>query len=242
MSITAVIVQARMASTRLPGKVLLPLAGHTVLWHTLTRSAAITGADIVCCAIPDDDECAPIAEEAKRVGAVVTRGSETDVLARYLDAATEIGADVIMRVTSDCPVIDPLVCADILNARAEANADYACNNMPRRWPHGLDCEAFTLTALQRAADAADRLGDHEHVTPWLRRDESVSRLHVPGPDAALAHHRWTLDFPEDYRFFEALFEHIPSPPHIARFDEILTAVEAHPEISALNAHCHPAAA
>jgi spore coat polysaccharide biosynthesis protein SpsF (cytidylyltransferase family) len=242
MTTTAVIVQARMASTRLPGKVLLPLAGRSVLWHTLTRCAAVTGADLVCCAIPDDQSCEAIAAEAERAGAVVTRGPEADVLARHLAAATETGADIVLRVTSDCPVIDPGVCAAVLQARADAGADYACNNMPRRWPHGLDCEAFTRAALERAANNAGAPGDREHVTPWLRRDASVSRVHVPGPDAALARHRWTLDFTEDYRFFEALFAHLPPPPHIARFDEILAIVEAHPDIAALNAHRHPNAA
>jgi spore coat polysaccharide biosynthesis protein SpsF len=230
-----------MASTRLPGKVLLPLAGETVLHHVLTRCAAIAGADMVCCAIPDDGSCAPIAEEAERCGARVTRGSEHDVLARYLDAAHTLGADIVMRVTSDCPVIDPGVCADVLRARAAADADYACNNMPRRWPHGLDCEAFTRAALERAHEAATATEDREHVTPWLRRDPSVSRAHFPGPDDALARHRWTLDFPEDYAFFEALFAQLPPPPHIAPFAEILSVIEAHPEISALNAHRHPSA-
>lgn len=242
MTTTAIIVQARMASTRLPGKVLLPLAGHSVLWHVLTRCAAVEGCEAVCCAIPDDEACAEIAAEAERAGAAVARGPEHDVLARYLGAADAVGADVVMRVTSDCPVIDPQVCAIVLRARAEAEADYACNNMPRRWPHGLDCEAFTREALERAARLAGEPGDREHVTPWLRRDASIDRVHVPGPDEALASHRWTLDFPEDYRFFEALFEYLPPPPHIAPFDEILAVVEAHPEIAALNAHCHPTAA
>lgn len=234
MSKTAIIVQARLASTRLPGKVLLPLAGESVLHHVIKRCAAVEGADLVVCAIPDDDACAQIADEAARAGAEVTRGSEHDVLARYLDAARALDADVIMRVTSDCPVIDPQACADVLRTRAETNADYACNNMPRRWPHGLDCEAFTRPALERADGAATAPGDREHVTPWLRRDASVSRIHAPGPDAKLARHRWTLDFPEDYAFFETLFAELPPPPHIASFEEILAIVDTHPKISALN--------
>ena len=241
MTTTAIIVQARLASTRLPGKVLLPLAGRSVLWHTLTRCRAVKGADLVCCAIPKDPSCDPVAEEAERCGAVVTRGSETDVLDRYRVAAIQTGADIIMRVTSDCPLIDPAACADVLAARAVSGADYACNNMPRRWPHGLDCEAFTRAALDRAAAAASEPGDHEHVTPWLRRDASVSRVHVPGPDAALARHRWTLDFSEDYEFFVALFAKLPEPPHIASYAEILAIIERDPELSAINAHLHPPA-
>lgn len=232
---TAIIVQARMASTRLPGKVLLPLAGHSVLWHVLTRCAAVQSADLVCCAIPDDGSCEEIAAETERAGAIVARGPEDDVLARYLHAAEMLDADVVLRVTSDCPVIDPTACAAVLHARAEAAADYACNNMPRGWPHGLDCEAFTRASLARAAELANEPDDREHVTPWLRRDTSVSRVHVAGPGKAVAQHRWTLDYPEDYRFFEALFKALPPPPHIASFAEILATVEAVPEIAALNA-------
>ena len=230
-----------MASTRLPGKVLLPLAGQSVLWHVLTRCAAVEMADVVCCAIPDDGSCEEIAAETKRVGALVARGPEHDVLARYLLAARMLEADVIMRVTSDCPVINPAICDAVLRARTEAAADYASNNMPRCWPHGLDCEAFTLTSLARAAEEANAPEDREHVTPWLRRADSILRVHVAGPDEVLAQHRWTLDFPEDYRFFQALFNALPPPPHIASFAEILTAVETAPEIAALNAECRATA-
>lgn len=231
-----------MKSTRLPGKVLLPLAGHSVLWHTLSRCAAIGDDVTICCAIPVGSECDAIADEAERAGAMVSRGSEDDVLSRYLTAAEDTDADVIMRVTSDCPVIDPDICAEVLRARAAANADYACNNMPRRWPHGLDCEAFTRAALERAAALATGPDAREHVTPWLRNDPSVSRVQVSGPNAELAGHRWTLDFPEDYEFFEALFEVLPSPAHRTGFDDVLAAVKSDPKISALNARRHSNAA
>jgi spore coat polysaccharide biosynthesis protein SpsF (cytidylyltransferase family) len=234
---TAIIVQARMASTRLSGKVLMPLAGQSVLRHVLTRCAAVELADMVCCAIPDNGSCEDIAAEAERAGARVARGPEDDVLTRYLQAADMLEADVVLRVTSDCPVIDPSICNDVLRARAEAATDYASNNMPRGWPHGLDCEAFTHAALVRAAELANEPGDREHVTPWLRRNPSVSRVNVAGPGADLAQHRWTLDYLEDYHFFEALFDALPPPPHIGSFAEILAAVEAAPEITALNADC-----
>ncbi len=239
---TAVVVQARLTSTRLPGKVLLPLGGETVLWHVLTRCRAIAGADLVCCAIPDSETNGPLQQEAERAGAVVVGGSEHDVLERYCAAAEAVEADVIMRVTSDCPVIDPHLCDRVLDARAESGADYACNNMPRLWPHGLDCEAFTRTALERAADAADDRHDREHVTPWLRRDDSVRRINVDGPGGALARQRLTLDFPEDYAFFKALFSYLPAQPHIASQAEITAVIDDHAEIEALNAAHRIAAA
>ena len=234
-AVTAIIVQARQSSTRLPGKVLLPLGGQTVLWHVMTRCGAVEAADLVCCAIPENDIGGPLEREAERAGATVVGGSEHDVLARYRDAAREVGADVVMRVTSDCPVIDPHVCDSVLAVLAEAGADYACNNMPRTWPHGLDCEAFTRGILERAADIATDPYDREHVTPWLRRDPDVRRVNVAGPGGELAHQRWTLDYPEDYAFFEALMPHLSSRSRMAGHAEIAAIIEAHPEIAALNA-------
>lgn len=238
MAVTAVIVQARMTSTRLPGKVLLPLAGKSVLWHVLTRCRAIPGVNVVCCAVPDAPESAQLQPEIDAAGAVVSRGSETDVLSRYRDAARKIGADIVMRVTSDCPVIDPLLCSRVLAQRAVTHADYACNNMPRTWPHGLDCEAFTVTALERAASEATESYDREHVTPWLRRSETIAKVNVPGPGGRFADRRWTLDFPEDYAFFSALFDALPPPPHVAGTIEIDSVLRRHPEIAALNASRH----
>lgn len=235
---TAVIVQARTTSTRLPSKVLLPLAGDTVLRHVLVRCAAIPGADVVCCAIPRGDAGSGLAEEATRAGAEVVAGDETDVLARYRDAARALDADVVMRVTSDCPLIDPEICGRVLQARHEAGADYACNNMPRGWPHGLDCEAFTREALEQAAATAVEPHDREHVTPWLRRAPGVTRVHVDGPGGTAAEGRWTLDHPEDYAFFQALFAHLDPLPHIAGFAEVAAVVARHPEIAALNAARH----
>ena len=170
----------------------------------------------------------------RRIPVILTR-EPGGTSGAVLNAANEIGADVAMRVTSDCPVIDPNVCTSVLQARANAKADYACNNMPRRWPLGLDCEAFTISALKRAANLALKYSDREHVTPWLRRDDSIRRSQVAGPDLTLSNHRWTIDFLEDYHFFQALAEYLPAL-HSANFEEILATVRAHPDLSARNAH------
>ena len=138
MNRTAVIVQARMASTRLPGKVLLPLAGTTVLDHVLTRCAAIGNSDILVCAVPDTPDSDPVAEEAMRIGArtgaLVFRGSESDVLDRYYRAARFADADIVLRVTSDCPLIDPAVCArviDLLTDEAQTTQPITCRQAGR---------------------------------------------------------------------------------------------------------------
>jgi spore coat polysaccharide biosynthesis protein SpsF len=231
---TAVIVQARVNSTRLPGKVLKPLGRHTVLEETLLRCRAIRGADVVVCAIPEaavDDALVPVIDRSK---SIVARGSEDDVLARYLSAAEQVSADVVMRVTSDCPLIDPELCAAVLSVRSAAGADYASNNMPPGFPHGLDCEVFTTSALRNAARNANIASDREHVTPWLRRSDEVSRAAVVGPGGSSSKMRWTLDFPEDLLFFQKLYEKL-AVGAIEPWWKISELLAQWPEISQLNA-------
>lgn len=232
---TAVIVQARLGSSRLPGKVLKHIAGGTVLAEVLRRCRAVPGVDLVVCAIPENEKDDPVAEEALRCGAVVTRGSESDVLDRYLQASKAVGADVVMRVTSDCPLIDPGVCGAVLALRAEKNTDYACNNLPPSFPHGLDCEAFTSDALELAWRKGTAPDDREHVTPWMRRSPEIRRATLAGPGGDFAHMRWTLDFPEDYEFFNAVFALMPTAKAISGWQDLATLLDQHREIVALNA-------
>ena len=232
--VVAVIIQARVGSTRLPGKILRDLGGRPALAHVLARCKRIPGATVVVCAVPDEPESVAIESIAREEGCVTVRGSETDVLDRYLKAARAVGADIVMRVTSDCPLIDPEICASVLELCVEASADYACNNMPRTFPHGLDCEAFTMAALETAAASATELSDREHVTPWLRRAGGLKRGNLSAPQSGLAHHRWTLDYPEDLAFFEAVFAAIPDAA-TAGYEKILKFVSRRPDIAAINA-------
>ncbi len=238
MSRTVIIVQARMTSTRLPGKVLLDLAGHTVLRRVLERCACIPGVDDVCCAVPEGVTHDPIAAEAKRAGVSVFRGSEADVLARYAGAARQCGADLVMRVTSDCPLIDPVVCGQVLSLVKDGKADYACNNMPASWPHGLDCEAFTAAALYRAEVEATSPREREHVTPWLREHADLVHANLIGPGGWAAEQRWTLDFPEDYAFLQAVFAALPDSSGMQYTDAVLNLLRARPDIAAINAQHH----
>jgi spore coat polysaccharide biosynthesis protein SpsF len=235
---TACIVQARQRSTRLPGKVLLPLAGRPVLVHVLERCTAIPGVDIVVCAVPEGPADDAVAALAASTGARVFRGDEQDVLGRYLGAARAVDANVVLRVTSDCPLIDPGVCGAVLALRRTEAADYATNNMPPSWPHGLDCEAFTRAALEAADAAATEPHDREHVTPWIRRNPALRRANLPAPPSCRAEQRWTLDFPEDFAFLEALFRSLPTPArdhHFPGLAEIGAVLADNPELVAINA-------
>jgi len=234
VSRTAVVVQARVGSTRLPGKVLQTLRGKTVLAHALARCAAIPRIDAVICATSDLPADDAIMAEAQKAGVHVFRGSQDDVLARYLGAADSVGAEIVLRVTSDCPLIDPAICRAVLDLRDSAGADYAANNMPRLFPHGLDCEAFTTDALRKASVTTSLPFDHEHVTPWLRRANGLKRANLLGPGWPASMHRWTLDYPEDLDFFRAVFDSLDDPDH-ADMQDVLSLLAARPDILALNA-------
>jgi len=232
---TAIIVQARMGSSRLPGKVMKELGRRTVLAEVLTRCRSVPGVDVVVCAMPDEASSAAIAQEARSAGAVAVLGPETDVLARYALAAREVSADVVMRVTSDCPLIDPSICAEVLALRAAQDNDYAANNLIRTFPHGLDCEAFTATALSRAAAEARDAYAREHVTPWLRVAPGLSRANLAAADPRWADERWTLDYPEDLAFMRAVFAELPAGPACTSAASVHAVLAAHPEFRAINA-------
>ncbi|MGI9426392.1 MAG: cytidylyltransferase domain-containing protein [Hyphomicrobiaceae bacterium] len=205
----ATIVQARMESTRLPGKVLQKIAGQTVLAWVLQRCEQIARSDVVCCAVANSIASDEVAEEARRANVVVVRGPGDDVLARYALANDELGADIVLRVTSDCPLIDPSVCDQVIELLIKDNADYAANNMPPSFPHGLDCEAFTGRALRLAAQTATSQQDREHVTPWIRRNPELVRSNLTAPGGEWVEQRWTLDYSEDLDFLTALFARRP---------------------------------
>lgn len=232
---TVAILQARMGSTRLPGKVLLDLGGRPVIAHCIDRAQQVAGVDLVCVATSDqpaDDRIAEFVGSAR--SASLFRGSPEDVLGRYLAAARETRADVVLRITCDCPLIDPAVTARVVRARSESGADYATNNMPPSFPHGLDCEVFTRGTLERAAARAADAFDREHVTPWMRRDLDVRRVNVACDRPGLARERWTLDYPEDLAFLRAVFERLPAGLSGA-MDEVLQVLDAAPALRRINA-------
>lgn len=209
MKKTAVIVQARLGSSRLPAKVLLPLpTGRTVLEEVLHRCKQIPGVDVVVCAIPEDDWffIQPIVEKVS-ASLYGHFGAEDDVLGRYTMAAHASKADVVMRITADCPMLDPDVCGAVLNAFNAARdahggtVHYCSNTIRRTYPQGFDCEVFSREFLDRANKEAPGLYQREHVTPWMfepERIESCRWIEAPNNEDR-SHLRWTLDTLEDYR-------------------------------------------
>ena len=180
---TAVIVQARMSSQRLPGKSMMDLCGKPVIQHVLERCLQI-GADVVVLAVPEGPESAPMVDVARTLNVHVYWGSETDVLSRYVGAAKAARADIIMRVTGDCPMIDPKVCRKVLDYAIANKFSYTSNvHKKRTYPKGFDCEVFTMETLLAAAARPHCKVEREHVTAamtnglhtgcvWKEHDES----------------------------------------------------------------------
>jgi spore coat polysaccharide biosynthesis protein SpsF len=230
---TVAIVQARVGSTRLPGKVLLPLLGEPMLTRVMRRVGRARTVDEVALAttsLPEDDAVVALAQAE---GWPVERGSETDLLARYLDAAEHRRADVVVRITSDCPLIDPGVIDRTVEAFREDTVDYASNTLePRTFPRGLDVEVVTRAALERA-DREDRNPAwREHATPYIYRHPELFRLvRVPAPEDH-SEHRWSVDTHEDYALVRMLYESLGGDDF--NWVEALAVVEANPDWGSSN--------
>ncbi len=240
MKIVAII-QARMGSTRLPGKVMKSLCGHSVLAHVIYRARACHLVDEVVVATttaPADDL---IEAECRRVGATVFRGSEEDVLARYYHAACTVDADVVVRITSDCPLFDPQVLEEMLSRFLGGGGDvdfpdYFSNTLTRTYPRGLDAEIFTFAALERAFDEAEEPFEREHVTPYFYQQPDLFSTDGLTNDRDWSEYRWTLDAEDDWTLIEEIYTRLFSPGRLFTTGEVVALMDRHPELVLLNAH------
>jgi spore coat polysaccharide biosynthesis protein SpsF len=232
----AAIVQARMTSTRLPGKVLMEAAGRAMLAHQIERVRRAGTVDLLCIATTTNAQDDPVAALAEAEGVAVFRGSEQDVLDRFTGAAESVGADIAVRLTGDCPLTDPALVDAVVTAfrAADPPVDYATNSFPRTWPIGLDVEVASMAALRIAnAEATDRY-DREHVMPFLYRQPERFRVaSVPAPED-LSGHRWTLDEPADFDLLRRILEALAAKPGFG-WRDVIDLLETHPEWNTLNA-------
>lgn len=234
---TVAIIQAHMGSTRLPGKVMLDLGGQPVLRRVVDRASRILGVDevvVACATLPADD----VLEEAGRGwGVPVFRGSDDDVLHRFVGAARAHEADVCMRITSDCPLLDPGVSGEILRRFHEAGGavEYASNKIPQSFPRGLDTEVFTREALERAACEAAEPYQRAHVTIYMYEHPERFRLLSVTSDVDRSDWRWTLDTPEDLRFLREVFLRLGSNPSFT-YRDVVALLEREPNLREINSH------
>ena len=230
-----------MGSTRLPGKVLRRLGDTTVLGHVIRRCRCVGNLDLVVVATTTAEKDAAIVAAAEAEGAWVFRGSEEDVLDRYYNAAREARAQAVVRITSDCPLLDPgvvraLVERYLAGQDLDPPVDYVCNTLERTFPRGLDAEVFSFAAMERAWTMATSPADREHVTPYIYRHPELFRCENYSNSADLSSLRWTLDTEDDWRLIEAIFRELYRPGRQFSTSEVLDLLSRRPELNALNAH------
>jgi spore coat polysaccharide biosynthesis protein SpsF len=222
-----------MGSTRLPGKALADICGKTMLVRVIERTARARLIDEVAVATSTAPADAAIVEACEALGVRSFRGDEDDVLSRYRDAARAFEADVVVRITSDCPLIDPEV-VDLVAAalEREPGADFAANTLVRTFPQGLDVEVAPRATLERAAAEATLPHHRAHVFPYVYGHPELFRL--VGVEDGVDHSslRWTVDTAEDLALVRALYERGDGLMGRARVLELL---EAEPSLSAINA-------
>lgn len=227
------LVQARVGSTRLPGKVLLELGGRSMLAWVVSAARAARRLDAVVVATssaPGDEQ---VAEAARALGAEVFRGSEADVLERFSEAARAHRAEVVVRLTADCPFLDPELIDDAVERFLEARVDYASNGLVEPYPRGLDVEVLKASVLHEAAAEASLPHQRAHVTAFVyEHPERYRLLPVPTPPA-LAAERWTVDTAEDLAFAREVAARLGSGA--PRWREVAAVLEREPALRALNA-------
>jgi len=232
------IVQARMGSSRLPGKVLAEIVpGETVLERVVTRLRRAASVDHIVVASTVEIEDDAIAAACVEYDVACFRGSTFDVLDRFVQAAGTVpDADVIVRVTADCPFVDPALVDELVSELRQGSFDYVSNRLPpphsRTFPVGLDVEVCTRESLETAWREATQAHQREHVTPFLYEQENAFRLKIVDLVRDLSHHRWTLDTPEDLAVVRALAEAVGSEPF--GWEEILEATRKDPSIERAN--------
>jgi spore coat polysaccharide biosynthesis protein SpsF (cytidylyltransferase family) len=227
---TVAVIQARSGSTRFPGKVTADLCGRPMLAHVIERVTRAVTVDRVVVATTDLPADDAVADLAARCGAAVTRGPVDDVLGRFVVAAREHGAGVVVRVTADCPLVDPSIIDAVVRARAEQAADYASNLTPPTYPDGYDAEAVTTACLERLAREVICDYEREHVTARVReRPELFSVVNVAG-DRDLSGIRLTVDVPEDLVRVASILAALDGDP-LPGLSAVVAAIEADPTLS-----------
>lgn len=230
------IIQARMGSSRLPGKVLMDIAGRSMLARVVERVQQAPGIHEVIVATttcPADDA---VAAEAERLGVASFRGSEQNVLDRYYQCAGVFQGDVIVRVTADCPLLDAEVTGRVVGAFLQHQPDYASTGLEPTYPRGLDTEVFSMAALTKAWREASKAYQREHVTPYIYEHPRKFRLlSVKHPRGDFSQYRWTVDTPEDMALVRQIYARL-GPSSSWGWREGVALMAANPQLTAINGH------
>ena len=234
---TIAIIQARMRSMRLPGKVLLPILGRPMLALMIERVERVPSIDRIVVATTTDPSCDPIERLADELEAGCFRGSEDDVLDRVLRAARWAGAELIVEVTGDCPLIDPATIARVIETFKAHDVDYCSNVLERTYPRGMDVQVFPLSVLEEVARLTEDPVDREHVSLYIYERPERFRLKnvASGLPAEAAMLRLTVDTPEDFVLVKTIYERLyPRKPDFD-LEDILALISREPGLATLNA-------
>ena len=235
---TAIIVQARMTSTRLPGKVLLPVAGRPLLAYLLERLRRARKAHRIVIATTTNTNDEAIVDFCASEGVDCTRGSETDVLRRYFEAATRFQADTLVRITSDCPLIDPGLVDLAIDSYLQhaGDIDYLSNMVTPSWPYGFAVEVFSYQALAEANAEATQEAEREHVTPFIYWRPERYRIQSLTTHPDTSQHRLTVDTPEDFELIKRIIETLyPNNPCFT-LPDVLKLLDEHQDWQLINRH------
>ncbi len=235
------IIQGRMGSSRFPGKILKEICGHPMLWWVVRRAQRSTRIDQVVVATtisPLDDA---VAQFCRSADILFFRGDEFDVLDRYYQAAKENRADIVVRLTADCPLMEPHLIDEAVQTLIISELDFAANRLPpphkRTYPIGLDVEVATFQALELAWQNAEKLYEREHVMPYLYDPGNRFKFIVLNAERDLSHYRWTVDTEQDFQFIQAVMEYLDCRDDFT-WQDIIAILQKHPELLTINASVH----
>jgi glutamate-1-semialdehyde 2,1-aminomutase len=228
------IVQARIGSTRLPNKVMMPINAVPMIEVLLKRLSRATKLDQVVLATSVSSANEPIAQHVRSLGYLCIRGSENDVLDRFVLAASEVAADVVVRITGDCPLVDPALVDECIDRFLSSDVDYFSNICPPTYPDGLDIEVVRVEALKRAMQESTKAFDHEHVTPYVR-ESGVFRVGNMGHNCDLSGLRWTVDELADLELIRRVFGYFHPEIHFT-WQQVLDLQHSRPELFDGNKH------
>lgn len=230
----AIILQVRVTSTRLPGKVLMDIGGKPMLWYVIYRLRLCQKIDDIILAIPDTRENDVLEKFAKDNQVKYFRGSEEDVLSRYYEAAEYFKIDQIVRVTSDCPLIDPEITDKVIEKHLNSGADYTSNFLKRSFPKGLDVEVFSFKVLETTHEEAKEHYQREHVDDYMYENPEKFRLVGFENDKNFSYMRWTVDEMKDLEFVREVYKRLYKENEIFLMKDIIGLLKKYPELMEIN--------
>jgi spore coat polysaccharide biosynthesis protein SpsF len=233
------IIQARCASTRFPGKIFADLSGKPLIWHVVNRLRYCNRIDKIMIATTLDVSDERLAEWAQEQGISTYRGSVENVLNRYYCAAQSLGLkndDIIIRITADDPFKEPALIDKVIEMVEKGEADFAYNNKPPTYPEGLDCEVFTMKALEKSEKESSDSYEREHVTQYMYRHPELFTTANISQKEDLSYMRLTLDTSEDYEMAQEIYNRLYNENEIFTLEDILELLKMHSEICAVNSN------